>query len=420
VNRRVAITGLGVVAPLGNSADALFTELVAGRSGIRRLTCVRGERLHSPIGAAADFEGAAHFSPVRLRMLDRVSQLALTAAGQAIADARLDFASESRERCGVFVGTSMGGVESTDEAYYSLYADRSERVQPFHVLSAMSNAAAAWIGIEHGLTGPNLTYSTACSSSAVALGEAARRIRCGEVDVMLAGGSEAPLTFGVLRAWEAMRTLATPDPIDPAASCRPFSRNRSGLVIGEGAAFVLLEEWQHARARGARIHAEFSGYGLTSDVAHITRPTVEGQAGAMRAALHSAQLDPGRIDYINAHGTATPQNDAVETAAIKQVFGEIAYSIPVSSTKSMHGHLLGAAGALEFVISVVALGRSTVPPTRHLNEPDPACDLDYVPDRARTGLSLRSVMSNSFAFGGTNAVLIAEAIDLERETRRSG
>jgi 3-oxoacyl-(acyl-carrier-protein) synthase len=224
-------------------------------------------------------------------------------------------------------------------------------------------------------------------------------------------GAEAPLTFGVLRAWEAMRTLATPDPIDPAASCRPFSRNRSGLVIGEGAAFVLLEELQHARARGARIHAELSGYGLTCDIAHITRPTVEGQAGAMRAALRSAQLDPGRVDYINAHGTATPQNDAVETAAIKQVFGEIAYSIPVSSTKSMHGHLLGAAGALEFVISVAALGRSTVPPTRHLNEPDPACDLDYVPDQARTGLSLRSVMSNSFAFGGTNAVLIAEAID---------
>lgn len=411
MNCRVAITGLGVVAPLGNSVDALFTSLVAGRSGIRRLTCARVERLHSPIGAPADFDGAAHFPPARLRMLDRVSQLALVAAGQSIADAGIDFATESRERCGVFVGTSMGGVESTDEAYYSLYGDRSERVQPFHVLSAMSNAAAAWIGIEHGLTGPNLTYSTACSSSAVALGEAARRIRCGETDVMLAGGSEAPLTYGVLRAWEAMRTLAATDPIDPAASCRPFSQNRSGLVIGEGAAFVVLEEWRHALARGAHIHAEFSGYGLTCDVAHITRPTVEGQGGAMRAALRSARLDPGRIDYINAHGTATPQNDAVETAAIKNVFGETAYAIPVSSTKSMHGHLLGAAGALEFVISVAALGRGTVPPTRHLNTPDPACDLDYVPDQARSGLSMRAVMSNSFAFGGTNAVLIAEAVD---------
>jgi beta-ketoacyl-acyl-carrier-protein synthase II len=417
VNCRVAITGLGVIAPLGNSVDTLFTALIAGRSGIRRLTSARSERLRSPIGAPADFDGAAHFSPVRLRMLDRVSQLALLAAGQAIADARLTFASEARDRCGVSVGTSMGGVVTTDEAYYSMYGERSERVQPLCVVAAMNNAPAAWIGIDHGLKGPNLTYSTACSSSAVALGEAASRIRCGEVDVMLAGGAEAPLTFGVLRAWEAMRTLAITDPIDPATSCRPFSHNRTGLVIGEGAAFVVLEEWQHARARGAHIHAEFSGYGLTSDVAHITRPTIEGQGSAMRAALRSAQLDPGRIDYINAHGTATSQNDAVETAAIKDVFGEHAHAIPVSSTKSMHGHLLGAAGALEFVISVVALGRGAVPPTMHLNAPDPACDLDYVPDCARIGLSLRAVMSNSFAFGGTNAVLIAEAVDDERGPR---
>jgi 3-oxoacyl-[acyl-carrier-protein] synthase II len=411
LNCRVAITGLGAIAPLGNSVDALFTQLIAGRSGIRPLTLARSEQLRSPIGAPADFDAAAHFAPVRLRMLDRVSQLALIAAGQAIADSGLQFARESCDRCGVSVGTSMGGAITLDEAYYSMYGERSERVQPLSVLSAMNNAPAAWIGIDHGLTGPNLTYSTACSSSAVALGEAASRIRAGEVDVMLAGGSEAPLTFGVLRAWEAMRTLATTDPIDAATSCRPFSLNRSGLVIGEGSAFVVLEEWQHARARGAHIYAEFSGYGLTSDMTHITRPTVEGQGSAMRAALRSAQLDPGCIDYINAHGTATTQNDAVETAAIKTVFGDFAYSIPVSSTKSMHGHLLGAAGALEFVISVVALARSTVPPTLHLIAPDPACDLDYVPDSARTGVQLRAVMSNSFAFGGTNAVLIAEAVD---------
>lgn len=411
MNRRIVITGLGVIAPLGNDVHSLFTQLIAGRSGIRHLIVARSDLLRSPIGAPADFDCAAHFSPIRLRMLDRVSQLALVAAGQAIADAKLDFARESRERCGVSVGTSMGGVGTTDAAYNSLYGERSDRVEPWSVLAAMSNAPAAWIGIDHGLTGPNLTYSTACSSSAVALGEAARRIRCGEVDVMLAGGAEAPLTFGVLRAWEAMRTLATPDPLDPATSCRPFSLNRSGLVIGEGAAFVVLEEWQHALNRGAHFHAEFSGYGLTSDVAHITRPTVEGQGSAMRAALNSAHLDPSRIDYINAHGTATAQNDAVETAAIKNVFGSHARSIPVSSTKSMHGHLLGAAGALEFVISVLSLGRGTVPPTLHLNMPDPACDLDYVPDRARTGLALRAVMSNSFAFGGTNAVLIAEAVD---------
>ena len=208
-----------------------------------------------------------------------------------------------------------------------------------------------------------------------------------------------------------MRTIATADPQDPSASCRPFARSRTGLVLGEGAAFVALEEWSHAVARGAHIHAELTGYGLTTDTGHITRPTVQGQAGAMRAALGSAGLDPGQVDYINAHGTATLQNDAVETAAIKEVFGAHAYALPVSSTKSMHGHLLGAAGALEFVIAVAGLERGFVPPTMHLDLPDPACDLDYVPGRARTGVTLRTVMSNSFAFGGTNAVLIATRAD---------
>lgn len=342
-------------------------------------------------------------------MLDRVSQLALVAAGQAIVHAKIDFTSERPERCGVSVGSSMGGVVTMDDAYYDLYGEGSERVKPMNILAAMSNAPASWIGIDYGLSGPNLTYSTACSSSAVALGEAAHRIQCGEVDVMVAGGAEAPLTFGVLRAWEAMRTLAATDAIDPSTSCRPFARTRTGLVIGEGAAFVVLEQWEHALARGAHIHAELSGYGLTSDVAHITRPTIEGQSLAMRAALRSATMSPERIDYINAHGTATAQNDAVETAAIKDVFGSRAYLIPVSSTKSMHGHLLGAAGALEFVISVACLTRGIVPPTMHLNAPDPACDLDYVADGARANIPLQVVMSNSFAFGGTNAVLIAAA-----------
>jgi len=404
---RVAITGLGVLSPLGNQVDDVFSRLTAGHSAIRRLSVPRCERLRAPIGATVDFDGSAYFDAVRLRMLDRVSQLALIAAGQAVADAKIDFADERPGRCAVSVGSSMGGVASTDQAYYSLYAERSDRVQPLNILAAMSNAPAAWIGIEYGLSGPNLTYSTACSSSAVALGEAARRIQCGDMDVMIAGGTEAPLTFGVLRAWEAMRTLATTDPRDPSASCRPFSQSRTGLVLGEGAAFVLLEEWEHAVARGAVIRAELSGYGLTTDVAHITRPSVEGQAGAMRAALQSAGVGADSVDYINAHGTATSQNDAVETAAIKQVFGPRAYSIPVSSTKSMHGHLLGAAGALEFVISVACLARGIVPPTMHLDARDPACDLDYVADGARTGVALRSVMSNSFAFGGTNAVLIA-------------
>jgi len=411
MGRRVAVTGLGAVSPIGNSIADIHSSLAAGRSGVRRLAPGLASRLRSPIGAPAGFDGAAHFDAPRLRMLDRVSQLALVAAANAVQDAHLDFSRAQRERCGVFVGSGMGGAQTTDEGYQSLYAELSDRIKPYTVLNAMTNAPASWIAIEYGLLGPNLTYSTACSSSAVALGEAARRIACGDADVMLAGGAEAPLTFGVLRAWEAMRTVAVADTVDPAASCRPFSLNRTGLVLGEGAAFAVLEGWDHARARGAPIHAELAGYGLTCDAAHITRPTVEGQASAMRAALRSAGLAPAAIGYINAHGTATTQNDAVETSAIKQVFGERAYRLPVSSTKSIHGHLLGAAAALEFVISVLCLERQLVPPTMHLDLPDPACDLDYVAGGSRIDRTLRTVLSNSFAFGGTNAVLIARSCD---------
>jgi 3-oxoacyl-[acyl-carrier-protein] synthase II len=275
---------------------------------------------------------------------------------------------------------------------------------------AMNNAPASWIGIEYGLNGPNLTYSSACSSSAVAIGEAARRIVSGDVDMMIAGGTEAPLTYGTLTAWDALKTLASADPEDPAASCKPFAKDRTGLVLGEGAAVVILEEWQRARARGARIHAELVGYGLCTDASHITRPTVEGQAAAMRRALQSAAMQPEDIGYINAHGTATLANDAVETAAIKQVFDAHAFRVPVSSTKSMHGHLLGAAGALEFSAAVLALERQIIPPTINLHVPDPECDLDYVPGKARAGAELLAVMSNSFAFGGTNAVLICRAV----------
>lgn len=405
--RRVAVTGLGVVAPLGNCVDELMENLSCGRSAIAMLGAPEFQSLRSPIGARCNFDGAARFAAAKLRMLDRVSQLGLAAAAQAVADAKLEFGVERSDRCGVFIGTGMGGAQATDEGYRTLYAEGSDRIQPYTVLASMTNAAASWIGIEFGIRGPNLTYSTACSSSAVAVGEAARRIQSGEVDVALAGGTEAPLTLGVLRAWEAMRTIASMDRADPAASCRPFARTRTGLVLAEGAAIIALEDWEHAIARGAPVHAELTGYGLTTDAAHITRPTVDGQAGAMRAALISSGLHADEVDYVNAHGTATLQNDPVETAAIKEVFGDRAYRIPVSSTKSMHGHLLGAAGALEFLIAVAALERGIVPPTMHLDSPDPACDLDYVAGHGRTGLTLRAVMSNSFAFGGTNAVLIA-------------
>jgi beta-ketoacyl-acyl-carrier-protein synthase II len=405
--RRVAITGMGVVSPLGNDVGTLFAALVAGRSGVRRLEGPNVERLACRVAAPVTFDPRLHFEPAKLRMLDRVSQFALLAAAQAIADARDPFAGSEPARRGVFVGTGMGGASSADEGYQALYAQGSDRLKPFTVLMAMSNAPAAWIGLEHGIAGPNLTYSTACSSSAVAIGEAARRIASGEVDVMVAGGAEACLNFGTLKAWEALRTLAAEDPADPSASCKPFAKDRSGLVLGEGAAMVVLEARDRAIGRGAVIHGELAGYGLVTDAVHITRPSVEGQAAAIRAAIDDARIDAGEIGYINAHGTGTQANDAVETAAIRKVFGERAARIPVSSTKSMHGHLLGAAGALELVVAVTAMNRGVVPPTRNLRVPDPECDLDYVTQGAREVGGLDAVLSSSFAFGGTNAVLIA-------------
>ena len=415
--RRVAITGIGVISPLGNDRDEFYSRLASGYSGIARLQNSMTGRPGEPVfehpkthvGAAVSFDPASLFAAPRLRMLDRVSQFALAAAAQAVRDSGLVFSTMDTRRAGVCVGTGMGGAHSTDDGYYTLYARGSDRVSPYSVLMAMTNAAAAWIGIEYGLSGPNLTYSTACSSSAVAIGEAARRIASGDADVMIAGGSEAPLNLGTLVAWDALKTLATEDPDDASASCKPFAANRSGLVLGEGAAMVILEEWQHAHARGAHVHAEFAGYGLCTDAAHITRPSVEGQSNAMRLALDSAAMQPKDIGYINAHGTATLANDAVETAAIKHVFGEHAYRIPVSSTKSMHGHLLGAAGALEFAACVLALERKFIPPTINLTLPDPVCDLDYAAGEAREAAALNAVMSNSFAFGGTNAVLICRA-----------
>lgn len=407
---RVAVTGLGVVTPLGNSIEELFASLRAGKSGIRTLPAPCSGTSGSSIGATVETPICERILETRLRMLDRVSYLALVAAAQAVEDSGIDFNQENRERCGVSVGTGMGGAATTDEGYRTLYAERSDRIKPFTVIAAMTNAAAAWIGLEYAVVGPNLTYSTACSSSAVSIGEAAEKIRAGRADVMIAGGAEAPLTPGVLRAWDAMRTLARCDKENPGASCRPFSLTRSGLVLGEGAAFLVLESWDHAVRRGAKMHAVIRGYGLTTDSEHITRPTVLGQGTAMRAALNSAALASGEIDYINAHGTATLQNDTVETSAIKDVFGSRAYQIPVSSTKSMHGHLLGAAGALELVICIGCLERGWIPPTMHLDQPDPACDLDYVVGAARENTSVRIALSNSFAFGGTNAVLVVEKV----------
>jgi 3-oxoacyl-[acyl-carrier-protein] synthase II len=407
--KRIAITGMGVVSPLGNDIATFFNQIIAGKSGIRRLEGAFADRLTSPIAAVADFDGAALFPAPRLRMLDRVSQFALCAAQQAVSASGIDFSQASQRTAGVFIGTGLAGSQTTDEGYRTLYGEQSDRIKPFSVLMAMQNAAAAWLALEYELQGPNLTYSTACSSSAVAVGEAARRIRLGEMTAALAGGSEACLTLGALKAWDAMRTVATVDRDNPAASCKPFSANRSGLVLGEGAAILVLEEWESACRRGAPILAELMGYGLSTDISHLTHPSVEGQARAMHLALQDAGLDGSEIDYINAHGTGTQANDAVESAAIRSVFGRHADRLAVSSTKSMHGHLLGAAGALELVVSVMAITHRILPPTMHLDMPDPQCDLDYVPLVARCQARVGTVMTNSFAFGGTDAVLVARS-----------
>lgn len=406
--RRVAVTGIGIVSPLGNTPDEFFSGLMAGKSGIRRLCADFVDRLDTKIAAQAEFDPLLHFSKHKAAGLDRVSQFALYAASQAIADARLDMSVQDKSRMGIYLGTGMGSAASVEEGYIRLYRDEAERLKPFTVLMAMNNAAASAIGLEYGLTGSNLTFSTACSSSSVSIGEAFQQVRHGSADVMLAGGAEALLTFGTIKAWEALRALASEDPNDPGASCKPFAADRTGLVLGEGAAIVVLEDMAHAIARGATIHAELTGYGSGNDSSHITQPSPARQAAAIRGALNCAGLKPEDIGYINAHGTATPLNDPAETAAIKLVFGEHASRIPISSTKSMHGHLMGATAAVEFVACIRALELGAIPPTINLHKPDPKCDLDYVPNTGRTSVaSLKNIMSNSFAFGGTSGVLIA-------------
>jgi 3-oxoacyl-[acyl-carrier-protein] synthase II len=406
--RRVAVTGIGVVSPLGNGTDEIFQAARAGSSAVRVVDHPFADRAMRWPAAPSRFDGATHFDPAKLRALDRVSQFGIVAARRALTDSNLDLTAIDRERIGVFVGTGMGSSQTMDTGYRVLYGERSDRIMPLTVLMGMHNSAAAWIGQEMQLTGPNITYSTACSSSSVAIGEAWLRLRRGELDVAIAGGAEAPLSLGSLMAWHAMRTLARIDEIDASASCKPFAKNRCGMVLGEGAAIIFLEAWEHALERGAAILGEVAGYGLATDIGHIARPSVAGQAAAIQAALRSANMDPSTVDGINAHATGTQANDAIETAAIRSVFGVRANDIPISATKAVHGHLLGAAGAFELVLSILALRHQVALPTMHLGIADPECDLDYVPHVARE-LSMRTMLSNSFAFGGTNAVLALRA-----------
>ncbi len=404
--RRVFVTGVGVLAPGGGDAPAFFSSLLDGRSAIGPLQNNFASKLSTRIAASVDFDPKPHFPALRMASLDRYAQFALVAARQAVADAALNFDDELRERSGIFWGTGTGGAQTIEQGYNDVYLKGQDRVRPLSVPMSMNNAAAAQIGIEYGIRGPVLTYSTACASSANAVGEAFRAIRHGEIDLAVAGGSEALLTFGALKAWEGLRALALEDAAEPAASCRPFSAERSGLVLGEGAGALVLESEEHARARGALPLAELVGYGRSNDATHLTKPAVDGQVRAMRQALLEAGLPAAAIGYLNAHGTATPVGDVVETAAIKEVFGAAAARLPVSSTKSMHGHLMGAAGAVELIVALMAMRSGSIPPTAHLRRPDPECDLDYVPNVARHGVAIDAVMSNSFAFGGGNAVLV--------------
>lgn len=406
--RRVAVTGLGVLSPVGNDPKTFFANLMAGKSGIKRMETEFVDSLDCKIAAYInDYEPLDHFVKNKAATMDRVTQFAVSASQQAINDAGLNLETEDLERFGVYLGTGMGGAASIEEGYIRLYKEQARRLKPFTVLMAMNNAASAQVALDFGITGPDLTFCTACSSSSVAIGEAVKQIRHGYTDVMLAGGSEALLTFGTIKAWEALRTLADEDETNPSASCKPFSVNRTGLVLGEGAGMVVLEDMDRAIARGAKIYAEVIGYGSSNDSTHITQPSVEGQARAMRKALADANINADQLDYINAHGTGTKLNDITETNAIKQVCGN---KIPVSSTKSMHGHLMGAAGAVEFVACMMAIQEQALPPTAHLVEPDPECDLDYVPNLGRHQVNVNTIMSNSFAFGGTSGVLIAKKV----------
>jgi 3-oxoacyl-[acyl-carrier-protein] synthase II len=404
--RRAAVTGAGVVSALGLGLAQFHRSLTEARSGVHRLPSEVALGSGVQVGSLIDWNAAAHLPEADAASLDRVAQFAVVAAGQAVADAALQI--EQPTRAGLCWGTGLGGAHTLETAYRQVYGKGEWRVRPLTVVMAMNNAAGAAVALRHGLRGPFANFATACSSSAMALGEAARAIASGRAETMIAGGSEALLTPATLLAWQSLRTLAPADAADPAASCKPFDKRRAGLVLGEGAAAFVLEDEARARSRGARIHALLTGYGNTCDAAHLSRPDRDGQVRAMREALHDAGLEPQAIGYINAHGTATGVGDVVEAEAINAAFGAAAAGIPVSSTKSLHGHLLGGAGALEFAAALLALEHGILPPTGFLEQPDPACRLRHVALRAERAEPPRAVMSNSFAFGGSNVVLVAE------------
>jgi 3-oxoacyl-[acyl-carrier-protein] synthase II len=411
MRRRVAITGLGLVSSQGQSPREAFEAWCRGESGIAMHSV--GEAPHAvtvPYALCTGFDAAASLGRSRLATMDRVSQLGTVAALSAWGDAGLsDWPAAEREHACVLWGTGAGGAQTLERSYRDLFLKGRSRISPLSVVLGMHNAATAHIALHLGLGGDCLSYSVACASSAVAVGEGFRRIALGEADVVLSGGSEAGLPFGMLKAWESMQVMARGDE-DAAASCRPFDAQRTGLVLGEGAAALVLEDWDHATRRGARIVAEVVGYGSSCDHSHLTSPDAGGQLRALTQALKVAGLQPSDVQYVNAHGTATPEGDPVEVQALKALMGGHAAQLMVSSTKSMHGHWLGGAGAVEIMATALALHTQQVPPTAGLRQLDAACEgVLHVAGEGRRVPGLNVALSNSFAFGGSNAVLALRA-----------
>jgi 3-oxoacyl-[acyl-carrier-protein] synthase II len=402
--RAVAITGLGVLSPIGQNVAQVVASLRSGYSGIRR---VEAEPLSRPIPAGvvpADFEES--FTRLERPFMDRVQHFAVLAARQAIEDAGiLDFAPYGL-RAGVYYGNVNGGASTVQSWANSLLVDRRQASRPFTAMASMCNGGAAQISIRNQILGPVLTHGSACASSAIAIGDAARAIADGHLDVAVAGGAEAPLCACVVGVFAGTRAMSVPDAQDPARSCKPFSQARSGLVLGEGGAFLILESQAHAQARNARIYGYLRGYGVSSDASHIGMPATEGQVRALRAALADAHLAPGDIQYLNAHATATDGGDVIEADSIRAVFGQGPSDAFVSSTKAVHGHLLGATSALELVITILAMNHSVLPASVHMDPVDPLCLLNHVGPTPRTDVPITNALSFSCGFGGTNGALI--------------
>jgi 3-oxoacyl-[acyl-carrier-protein] synthase II len=410
--KRIAVTGIGVIAPTGVGRKRVWDALVEGRSGISRIEDFDTSNLKTNIaGVCRDFRPEEMFDEREMSRLDRVSQLAIAATEMATREAGLTNGQLDSYDAGVFLGTGFGGQGSIEEFCGAFFSNGKGRRSAIAIPKSMYNASSSNIAIRFKTRGPNITVTTACSSGANAIGQAFHLIQHGHAERMIAGGVDAPITPVVMDAWKEMRVLSTKNE-PPERACKPFSANRDGFVLSEGAGIVVLEDLEMAAARGAHIYAEVIGYGSTADASHITFPDPDGESHAMTRALKDAGVNPNEIDYINAHGTATKLNDASETEAIKRVFGSRAHEIPCSSIKSMLGHSMGAAGAIEFIATVLAIENQVIPPTTNYEEADPQCDLDYVTEGSRrvsSSTPLRTAISNSFGFGGNNAVLVVRA-----------